>query len=165
MIDNYFLQHLKIIPLIYRSDIAARNFLNTESGKNDFQYKYFGNSLSKILIIVKDIQLFAEHTDVDDLFLKMLKSINLTINDVFVLNYTMSKHENLAFEFLEIFNPDVVLVLGDFNYFDYDPAKHESIDFKTIKIILSHSLTTLKELPASKKDAYKHLLLLKKLTS
>lgn len=163
---NYYLQSLKIDSLKYRKDIAARNFLKTQS--QIFNFNLYGNVLSTTLVIVNETKLFQTNSNIDTLFIKMLKSINLTINDIFVLNYEdiQDAHEQIILKYISLLKPTNILILGNFTRIHTENKKSgEPIKLNESNVILSHSLLNLIDHPHLKKDAYRDLLLLKQLIS
>lgn len=141
-----------------RDDVKARLILDIEK---KYEFKYLGNKLAKILVVVEDSKLPTDN-ELYTLFNKILKSISLSLNDVFVLvlpeQINIDDHyKGLIKNFINVLSPMNILVLGNKSFSLFSDLTNE------FKINQTFSLQDLITNPVNKKSAYKVLLKFKEL--
>lgn len=140
-----------------KTDVGLKKYL-LENHINNY-IRYMGNKCSRILVIVEDENLY-HNNDFQTLFIKMLKSIGLSLDDVFVLTYFgAQKHtentKKLFDDFIRIFQPKSILILG------VDIAKIINDDVIQSITTKTFGLADLINNPQYKKSAYHDLLAFK----
>ncbi len=139
-----------------------------------------GDSSQKAWIIIDAITrdgnnyAFDLNDKAGDLFVKILKAIQLTVNDLFIISIGDLRNgvdiaTNRVNELFEDSKPKAILCFGDnatrifFNTFDVQKSRNQVIDYKDVKVLTTFHPAKLLETPALKHDTWKDVQVFQKL--